>query len=181
MIWELGKDPRSRRCKAMTLSDWTPTTKGMRSIAVAFGEVVERLDFSGCEISDELLKILCACLFAVKTLNFSDCPMLRNQAMSLVVGGCGRTLEVLDLTRCYNIDDVGLMYIGGQIGHDSIACAKLRTISVEECTRITTRGLIALGKGCPSLAQVNFSGCVNVTDDGIEGLQKDAESCRLSI
>ena len=179
ILWELGRDPRCAKCTVLNLAGWAPTVGGMRSISISMGERVKLINMDGCPVSDDLLRVLCARLFAIINLSFSGCSSLENKTMKIIADGCGKTLRALNLTNCYNINDVGITWLAGAIGQDAKACSKLQSLSLEGCVGMRTAGLQALGERCRALVFVNLCGCTEVTDEGIEGLVKGCRNLQV--
>jgi hypothetical protein len=169
VLWELGE--LCPACDEIVLEGWSSVSlSGLRSLALGFGERLVRLDLGRTPLTDEMVSMLAARFFCLEDLLLVDCTLVGNSAGRSLGESASGTLRSLDLTRCALVSDDALMWLSGQIGPASVPCARLRSLSLQECPRVRDRGLLGLGRGCHGLRFVNLSRCAQVTDAGVEGL-----------
>ena len=85
-------------------------------------------------------------------------------------------LQSICITHCPGISDVGVAAISKAFGDT------LESMDCSYCTLITHKSLFKLARHCPSLRYVVFTGCVKITDGGIEKLAKNSRRfmCRFT-
>ena len=176
LLWRLGQRCGSR-ISTLDLTGWLSiSSTGLRSIALAFGDRLESLNFSSCPVDDDMVKVLSVRFFALRSLNVSRCERLTNTSMRFLAEGSAATLASLDLSWCSQIHEESCGWLAGTLGHSSHPCGALMSLNLEGCKKLRDLGLTALGKGCRSLQFVNVCGCALITDLGVAGL---ANGCRF--
>eukprot|EP00937_MAST-01D_sp_MAST-1D-sp2_P004346 g4346.t1 len=123
------------------------------------------IDLMGCQkVTDEGVQRLV------------DCPDLRNISLARCSGITikavadlrnMRRLKVLSLGECAHMPNLGTA-----IERLARNCQNLRCLGLTECVSMTDTALATLGNYCPSLAQIQLNGCVNITTDGVRELTK---------
>ena len=73
------------------------------------------------------------------------------------------SLLSINLTRCKNIGDIGVMTLGR-------GCAKLTTIDFTGCVNVTDDGISSIARSCPELTSIDLSFCWDVRDCGVSAL-----------
>eukprot|EP00056_Hartaetosiga_gracilis_P010728 m.159781 g.159781 ORF g.159781 m.159781 type:complete len:903 (-) comp13377_c2_seq2:1983-4691(-) len=97
----------------------------------------------------------------LQDLNLSECAVLRDAALKVVVEGCP-SLMYLNLSSC-GITDLSLKYL-------SQNCDNLCYLSLACCENITPLGcgFFAEGTGCDQLTWLDLSSCPRVDDEGLK-------------
>ncbi|KAK7107110.1 protein AMN1 homolog [Littorina saxatilis] len=131
------------------------------------------LDLSASEVSD-------ACLFQLSVCrNLCKLDLNSNKACNEAITSAGVSsvsrscphLQVLYLRRCINLTDDGVV----AVSHN---CPQLRELNVGGCPRLTDVSLVALGENSSRLSSFNFSKAA-VTDSGVFSLVNGACSASL--
>jgi F-box and leucine-rich repeat protein 2/20 len=77
--------------------------------------MLESINLSYCtEITDRSLMALSKCV-NLNTLEIRGCPRVSSSGISEIAMGC-RLLSKLDIKKCFDINDVGMLYIS-QFSH----------------------------------------------------------------
>ena len=124
-------------------------------------------DFRDCtDITDQSLILMANCSLTAqierKRLESSYQPSIKNLP-------CPITTSVLNPSIIYirgmYITDHGLVPFVQQY-------PSLRKIRVNDCSQITDESIIAIGTYCLRLMELDLTGCIKITDKGIDGLQQ---------
>ncbi|CAJ2655623.1 unnamed protein product [Trifolium pratense] len=130
---------------------WLP--KETMKVFVLFPNLV-RLDLRWCSgISGKLMCQLLRMCCKIRHLNLSYCLELNVSEMNFEVP----KLEVLNLTKT-SIDDKALSVI-------SKSCCGLLQLILENCRKVTERGVKHVVENCTQLRVINFRNCYNVDAD----------------
>lgn len=139
-------------------------------------------------ITDDNLPLLLNC--RTRTFDFRDCTNITDQSL-LLMARCSlsaqierqrlqstqtsvsasptTTTSVLNPSilhvRGTNITDAGLTEFARQY-------PSLRKIRAHNCPKITDESVIAIGTHCSRLMELDLTGCVQITDDGIAALRQ---------
>jgi len=138
-------------------------------------------------INDDNLPLLLNC--RTRTFDFRDCTSITDQSL-ILMARCSLTAQIerkrLQSTqneipphttttsvlnpsiihvRGLNITDYGLIQFVQQY-------PSLRKIRAPNCSQITDESVIAIGTHCLRLMELDLTGCIKVTDEGINGLRQ---------
>jgi hypothetical protein len=138
-------------------------------------------------ITDDNLPLLLNC--RTRTFDFRDCSGITDQSL-ILMARCSLTAQIerkrlqsaqneslphttttsvlnpsIIHVRGINIADSGLMQFVQQY-------PSLRKIRAQNCSEITDECVIAIGTYCLRLMELDLTGCVKVTDEGINGLRQ---------
>jgi hypothetical protein len=138
-------------------------------------------------ITDDNLSLLLNC--RTRTFDFRDCPAITDQSLVLMAR-CSLTAQIerkrLQSTqneipphptttsvlnpsiihvRGINITDYGLIQFVQQY-------PSLRKIRLYNCSQITDESVHAIGTYCLRLMELDLTGCIKITDEGINGLRQ---------
>ena len=118
------------------------------------------LDLSDTETTDDELKNLLAKHTRLRVLNLTRCKQITDAGLVHLKGLT--TLEELDLWSCDQITDAGLAHLKG--------LSNLKVLSLWDCDQITDAGLVHL-KGLTTLKWLILNGCKQITDAGLVHLK----------
>jgi len=138
-------------------------------------------------INDDNLPLLLNC--RTRTFDFRDCTNITDQSL-ILMARCSLTAQIerkrLQSTqneipphttttsvlnpsiihvRGLNITDYGLIQFVQQY-------PSLRKIRAHNCSQITDESLISIGTHCLRLMELDLTGCIKITDEGINGLRQ---------
>ncbi|XP_078662286.1 F-box/LRR-repeat protein 7-like isoform X1 [Branchiostoma floridae x Branchiostoma belcheri] len=101
---------------------------------------------------------------SLQYLDMTDCYGLEDAGLRVIASNC-RELTRLYLRRCVRITDLGVQYVANN-------CAMLKEFSVSDCRRVTDFGIRELAKLGAQLRYLSVVHCDQVTDVGIKSLTK---------
>ncbi|XP_066359028.1 F-box/LRR-repeat protein 3-like [Miscanthus floridulus] len=197
---------RAKGLRRLSLARWkTLTDMGLGCVAVGCAELRE-LSLKWClgvsDLGIQLLALKCKKLTSLdlsytmitqdsflpimklpnlQELTLVGCIGIDDDALGSLEKECSKSLQVLDLSQCQNITDVGVSAILKSVPNllelDLSYCCpvtpsmvrslqkipKLRTLKLEGCKFIAD-GLKAIGTSCVSLRELSLSKCSGVTD-----------------
>jgi len=137
-------------------------------------------------ITDDNLPFLLNC--RTRTFDFRDCTNITDQSL-ILMARCSlsaqierkrlesnqtetlsyTTTSVLNPSVVYlrgmNITDYGLKEFVQQY-------PSLRKIRIQNCSYITNESICIIGKCCLRLMELDLTGCIQITDEGIDGLRQ---------
>jgi len=96
-------------------------------------------------------------LIITSIYKFSELP---GKYMKSVVNGCLRSLKILDLSGCFQIDDDALVDVLNR-------CESLTYLDVENCRKLSDRCIDALINSKRRLEAINIGGDYNITPQGL--------------
>ncbi|GBG28350.1 F-box/LRR-repeat protein 2 [Hondaea fermentalgiana] len=129
----------------------------------------------------------------LSALRFGDCPRLDSgEQLRRFAHAVGPNLRVLELKGCKEISDIGGLCelakasprleeicLSGCIGASNLfmqtlasSCPRLRKAAFRRVERLSDVGVEALVSGCHALEYVDLSGCLGITDRGLEHLMQ---------
>ncbi|KAL3685798.1 hypothetical protein R1sor_003820 [Riccia sorocarpa] len=153
------------------------------------------LNLSGCKgITDKSLQALAKHCRGIQSLNLTRCIKLTDKGLISLLESCTSLQELYlyavssftdDAFKKFSnvhelrlLDVCGAQYLSDE-GVAAIAeCAKLVSLNLTWCVRVTDVGLKALARNCKSLEILSLHGLLGVTDEGIEEL---AKSCSRTL
>ncbi|CAA7408576.1 unnamed protein product [Spirodela intermedia] len=119
---------------------------------------------------------------------FAGLPLLEDLALEVYPGVCdaGPVLETLN-SRCPRMEALRLGQFQGicratGLHLDGIAvCGRLRRLAVKNAGDLTDAGLVAIGRGCSRLAELEIEGCQEVTEAGIRRLVSNRRGTLVEV
>ncbi|CAD6268921.1 unnamed protein product [Miscanthus lutarioriparius] len=196
---------RAKGLRRLSLARWKPLTDmGLGCVAVGCAEL-RQLSLKWClgvtDLGIQLLALKCRKLTSLdlsytmitkdsfpaimklpnlQELTLVGCIGIDDDALCSLEKECSKSLQVLDLSQCQNITDVGVSSIMKSVPNllelDLSFCCpvtpmvrsfqkipKLRTLKLEGC-KFMADGLKAIGTSCVSLRELSLSKCCGVTD-----------------
>nr|CAB3462824.1 unnamed protein product [Digitaria exilis] len=119
--------------------------------------MLESINLSYCtELTDRSLMSLSKCT-KLNTLEIRGCPRISSAGLSEIAMGC-RLLSKLDIKKCCEINDVGMLYLS-QFSH------ALRQINLSYCS-VTDIGLLSLSSIC-GLQNMTIVHLAGITPNGL--------------
>ncbi|WVZ54892.1 hypothetical protein U9M48_005632 [Paspalum notatum var. saurae] len=156
------------------------TDLGIRLLALKCRKLVS-LDLSYTMITKESLPVIMK-LPNLQVLTLVGCIGIDDDALGSVENECSKSLQVLDMSHCQNVTDVGVSSIVKSMPNllelDLSYCCpqvtpsmarsfknitKLRTLKLEGC-KFVADGLKTIGTSCVSIRELSLSKCSGVTD-----------------
>lgn len=125
----------------------------------------ESLTFkNGVNVTDwTIIKLAHKCV-NLSYLDLSDCTEVSDKSIVVLARNCPKirslNLSYTDGSDNSKITDVSMLAL-------SEGCNNLRTLNISWCWKITTKGIAALGKGCPYLEDLRMIQLESFDDEGM--------------
>ncbi|XP_060070166.1 protein AMN1 homolog [Ylistrum balloti] len=143
------------------------------NISKVLHEKLKVLDLSECDVTDTGLQHLSKCP-QLKKLDLNSAKVSRSNISTEGIINVAHTctqLQTVYLRRCINLTDEAVIAL-------STSCPQLRLLNIGGCHLLTDKSLLALGQNSHYLKSVNFSK-TKVTDNGVIGLVMGSSSKTL--
>ncbi|GAU34832.1 hypothetical protein TSUD_259120 [Trifolium subterraneum] len=124
--------------------------ESMKKFASIFPNL-QVLDTSDCDLTESIVEVLRSC--KIMHLSLIECPKLELLGMDFQVP----KLEILNLSKS-EIDDQTLYMISKNF-------SRLRQLDLQQCYRITEKGVRQVVENCTRLREINIRYCRNVAAD----------------
>lgn len=148
------------------------TNPGLESIGQGCPSV-KLVSFRKCEfLSDKGLKAFTKVAISLESLQLEECNMISHLGLIDALGSCSGKLKVLTLVKCTGIKESGL----GEVPVPT--CESLKSLSIRSCPSLGNGCLALLGRACPQVQSIDFSGLAGISDDGLFAL---FGSCKTSL
>ncbi|KAG7664975.1 uncharacterized protein J8A68_001503 [[Candida] subhashii] len=181
MINEIGISGKIKTIRMV--SNWEVSAMAIMDLSVAHvGRYLEEIDLSNCrKVRDDVLERLIGwgeeeeevpgvgvdelvgCK-RLKVLNLGYCKHLTDSTMKHIAMQASDRIEVLDITRCTLISDLGFEY--WQYRNFS----NLKSLILKDCTFLTDKAMFAIANSAKNLETLNLDFCCSLTDLSIEVL-----------
>jgi EIN3-binding F-box protein len=112
---------------------------------------------------------------SLESLQLEECHRITQLGFFGSVLNCGAKFKALSLVSCFGVKDLNL-----DLPRPS-PCTTLLSLSVRNCPGFGDTSLALLGKLCPQLLYVNFSGLHGITDAGVLPLIKNSSAGLIKI
>lgn len=171
-FWVMGKAVGLQKLKSLTIV----SCPGLTDLGLeAIGEHcpnLRHLNLTRSFISDNGLRAFTKSGASLESLQLEECNSISQLGVLAVLSNCGENLRALSLVKCLGIKDtvVGLTELS--------TCKSLRSLAIRDCPGFGSFGIAMVGKLCPHLQHVDFSGLYQATDAGVISL---LQSCNLGL
>lgn len=172
------------------------TNKGLTAIAENCPNLTT-LSFESCHnIGNDSIQAIAQGCPKLESISIKDCPLVGDQGLAsllsssssvltkvklqnlnisdfslAVIGHYGKSLTSLTLSSLRNVSEKGFWVMGNAQGLKALA-----SLSISSCLGVTDLSLEAIGKGCSALKQVFLRHCCFMSNNGLMGFSKAAES-----
>lgn len=123
-------------------------------------------------LSDKGLVAFAKAAGSLESLLLEECHRITQSGVFGVLINCAGKLKALSLTNCLGIKDLVFGFPVMSL------CTSLRSLSIRNCPGFGNFSLALLGRMCPQLQYVDFSGLHGITDEGFSPL---IESCEAGL
>lgn len=117
-----------------------------------------------CFVSDNGLVAFSKVAGSLESLQLEECNRITHLGILGALSNCISKLKSLSLVKCMGIKDLAL-----EIPVLS-PCESLRSLTIRSCLGFGSASLAILGKLCPQLHHIDFSGLCGITDAGLLSL-----------
>lgn len=172
-FWVMGNGHGLQRLRSLIVTACRGATDlGLESLGKGCPNLKQLCIRSSAFLSDGGLVSFMKSARSLESLQLEECHRITLAGLYGLVVGCGDKLKSLALTNCWGFKDF-------DFGSPQVSpCKSLRSFSVRNCPGFGDACLVALGKICPHLQQVELSGLTGITD---EGLLRLLECCEAGL
>ncbi|KAF7849083.1 hypothetical protein BT93_L1264 [Corymbia citriodora subsp. variegata] len=172
-FWVMGNGHGLQRLRSLIVTACRGATDlGLESVGKGCPNLKQLCIHSSAFLSDGGLISLMKSARSLENLQLEECHRITLSGLFGLVTDCGDKLKSLALTNCWGFKDFD--FKSPQVS----SCKSLRSFSIRNCPGFVDACLVALGKFCPHLQQVELSGLTGVTD---EGLLRLFECCEAGL
>ncbi|KAL2529871.1 F-box/LRR-repeat protein 4 [Forsythia ovata] len=141
---------------------WCPNVTHLGLISIAKKcKLLKYLDLQECCVEDKGLAAIGEYCTRLEDLNLRRCKNLTDTGLVQLAFGCGRTLKSLGLAACRSLTDVSLEAVG-------FHCGSLESLSLDS-EFIHNKGLISVANGCRLLKSLKLQ-CGNIEDEAMQAV-----------
>ncbi|XP_062197824.1 F-box/LRR-repeat protein 3-like isoform X2 [Phragmites australis] len=155
---------------------------------------LEELDLTDNDLDDEGLKALARCS-KLSSLKIGICLRISDEGLSHIGKYCPE-LRDIDLYRsggisddgvtqiaqgCPMLESINMSYCTGITDHSLMSlsrCAKLNTLEIRGCPRVSSSGISEIAGGCRLLSKLDIKKCFEINDMGMLYLSQFSHSLR---
>ncbi|XP_064600060.1 uncharacterized protein LOC135466488 [Liolophura sinensis] len=130
------------------------------------------LDVSWTYVTDSGLSTICSTAHRLESVCINGCPSITNNGLETLLRKHGKSLRVLELCGCFNINQTGIR----SIAHN---CHNLLTLNLGQCYKLTDSSVAEVTGSLPRLESLDIRGCNRSVRD--TSVRKIVKNCpRLS-
>eukprot|EP00268_Persea_americana_P005516 TRINITY_DN1185_c0_g1_i1.p1 TRINITY_DN1185_c0_g1~~TRINITY_DN1185_c0_g1_i1.p1 ORF type:complete len:655 (-),score=126.90 TRINITY_DN1185_c0_g1_i1:1575-3539(-) len=174
-FWVMGKAVGLQKLKSLTIVSCPGLTDlGLESIGKGCPNL-QHLNLKRSFISDNGLGAFTKSGASLESLQLEECNSISQLGILAVLSNCGEKLKALSLEKCLGIKDtlVGLPEFS--------PCKSLRSLAIRNCPGFGSFGIAMVGKLCPQLQHIDFSGLYGATDAGVIALLQSCKSGLVKV
>ncbi|XP_031488093.1 EIN3-binding F-box protein 2-like [Nymphaea colorata] len=172
-FWALGNARGLKKLKSLAVSFCKGMTdSGLEAIGLGC-PVLKHLCLRRCFfISDNGLCVFARAAGTLESLQLEECNQITQTGILSSLSDCKAKLKTLSLVKCMGIKDQNGCLVPLPV------CNSVRSLTIRDCPCFGSQGLAVVGKVCPQLQHVDFSGLTGITDSGVLSLM---ENCRAGL
>ncbi|XP_031505279.1 EIN3-binding F-box protein 1-like [Nymphaea colorata] len=172
-FWALGNAHGLNKLRTLHVSSCNGMTDmGLEAVGVGCPVLKHLCLRRCCLLSDSGLRAFARTVVALENLLLEECNWITQTGVLDSFSNCKANLKSLSLVKCVGINDVddGLSPLP--------LCASLHSLTIRGCSGFGSRGVAVVGKVCPNLQNVDFSGVSGLRDSDLLSL---TENCRAGL
>ncbi|KAF3447116.1 hypothetical protein FNV43_RR12296 [Rhamnella rubrinervis] len=169
-FWVMGNGHGLQKLKSLTIASCQGVTDaGLEAVGKGCPNLKHCCLRKCAFVSDNGLVTFAKAAGSLENLQVEECHRFTQFGFFGVLLNCGAKLKAISLVYCLGMKDlnVGLPVFS--------PCQSLRSLSIRNCPGFGNANLAALGKLCPQLEHVEFSGLEGITDTGFLPLLESFE------
>jgi len=133
---------------------------------------LKELNLSLCkDVTDNSLGRIATHCKNLESLDLGGCTKVTNTGLLLISWGLKR-IRKLNLRSCWQISDHGIGHLTGINSQPGTGARALEDLCLQDCQKVTDEALKHIAEGLPSIARMNLSFCLSVTDTGLKSLSR---------
>ncbi|KAI3442155.1 F-box domain-containing protein [Psidium guajava] len=176
-LWVMGNGHGLQRLRSLIVTACRGATDlGLESLGKGCPNLKQLYIRSSAFLSDAGLVSLIKSARSLESLQLEECHRITLSGLFGLVIDCGDKLKSLALTNCW-----GLIKEFDFSSPQVSSCKSLRSLCIRNCPGFVDACLVALGKICPHLQQVELSGLTGITDDGLLQLLECCEAGLVKV
>lgn len=174
-FWVMGNAIGLQKLKSLTVTSCPGLTDlGLEAISNGCPNL-QHLNLRRSLVSDNGLIAFTKSGISLGSLQLEECNSISQLGVLSALSNCSEKLKALSLVKCLGIKDTLL-------GSTSLTpCKSLRSLSICNCPGFGSLGIAMVGKLCPKLQQIDFTGLYKATDAGVLALLKSCESGLVKV
>ena len=172
-FWVMGNGQGLQKVKSLTITSCQGVTNaGLEAVSKGCPNLKQFCLRKCAFVSDNGLVSFAKAAVSLESLQLEECHRITQFGFFGSLVNCGAKLKAISLVYCLGIKDlnVGLAQLS--------PCESLRSLCIRNCPGFGNASLSVLGKLCPQLQHVEFSGLEGITDAGLLPL---LESCEAGL
>ncbi|PON34708.1 F-box domain containing protein [Parasponia andersonii] len=172
-FWIMGNGQGLQKLKSITITSCQGVTDMGLEAAGKGCPNLKHFCLRKCvSVSDNGLVSFVKSAGSLESLQLEECHRITQFGFFGSLLNCGKKLKAVSLVYCLGIKDlnVGLSQLS--------LCESLRSLCIRNCPGFGNSSLAVLGKLCPQLHHLDFSGLEGITDAGLHSL---LESCKAGL
>ncbi|PON81423.1 F-box domain containing protein [Trema orientale] len=172
-FWIMGNGQGLQKLKSLTITSCQGVTDmGLEAAGKGCPNLKQFCLRKCVSVSDNGLVSFAKSAGSLESLQLEECHRITQFGFFGSLLNCGTKLKAVSLVYCLGIKDlnVGLSQLS--------LCESLRSLCIRNCPGFGNSSLAVLGKLCPQLHHLDFSGLEGITDAGLHSL---LESCEAGL
>ena len=172
-FWAMGNGHGLQKLKSLTITSCHGVTDmGLEAAGKGCPNLKQFCLRKCVSVSDNGLVSFAKAAGSLENLQLEECHRITQYGFFGSLLNCGTKLKAISLVYCLGIKDlnVGLAHLS--------PCESLQSLCIRNCPGFGNASLAVLGKLCPQLQHVEFSGLEGITDAGLHSL---IESCEAGL
>lgn len=171
-FWVMGNGHGLQKLKSFTISSCNGVTDmGLESVGKGSPNL-KHFCLRKCSfLSDSGLVSFAKAARSLENLQLEECHRITQFGFFGVLLNCSTSLKALSLVSCLGIKDMS-----SESPIPSSSGSSLRSLTIRNCHGFGNKNLASLGKLCPQLQHVDFSGLVGIDDCGFLAWLQNCQS-----
>lgn len=172
-FWAMGNGQGLQKLKSLTIASCQGVTDmGLEAAGKGCPNLRQFCLRKCVSVSDNGLVSFSKATASLESLQLEECHRITQYGFFGALLNCGAKLKAISLVYCLGIKDLNM-------GLSKLSrCESLRSLCIRNCPGFGDASLTVLGKLCPELQHVEFSGLERITDAGFYSL---LESCETGL
>ncbi|XWS70428.1 hypothetical protein CRYUN_Cryun03dG0047400 [Craigia yunnanensis] len=175
-FWVMGNGHGLQKLKSLTVTSCRGVTDlGLEAVGNGCPNLKQFCLRKCAFLSDNGLVSFAKTVSSLESLQLEECHRITQSGFFGFLLNCSAKLKAISLVNCLGIKDLNL-------GLPPVfLCESLRSLSIRNCPGFGDASLVALGKLCPQLQQVELSGLHGITDAGFLPLLESCEAGLMKV
>ncbi|KAB2629315.1 EIN3-binding F-box protein 1-like [Pyrus ussuriensis x Pyrus communis] len=175
-FWVMGNGQGLQKLKSFTVTSCQGVTDtGLEAVGKGCPDLKQFCLRKCLFVSDSGLVSFCKAAGSLESLHLEECHRITQFGLFGALSTGGSKLKSVAFVSCLGLKDLNF-------GSPAVSpCQSLRSLSIRSCPGFGNVGLALLGKLCPQLQHVDFSGLESITDVGFLPLVENCEAGLVKV